>query len=173
MSLSSPGTEALASLAPRHPHRQMGRRETPCSGSAPHRTGTGVPETYAGIAAPRALRNQSPRASPLINGSVKLRDMHLNPAYAVPSVVTPNIRRPGRMDKLSSNGAVDRFPLSNPAAKVGYGPAPGGTHTPDECRSAKLVGKFWLRESRLSVALGTSTRRSRGGEANVRHRCIM
>ncbi|KAH9914057.1 uncharacterized protein BXZ73DRAFT_106703 [Epithele typhae] len=38
MSLTSSGTEALASLARRHPHRHMGRRETACSGFAPHRT---------------------------------------------------------------------------------------------------------------------------------------
>ncbi|KAH9911178.1 uncharacterized protein BXZ73DRAFT_82942 [Epithele typhae] len=46
-----------------------------------------------------------------------------------------------------SKGPVDHFPLSNPAAKVGHGPAPGGTHTPDGCLSTKPVGMIRLRKS--------------------------
>ncbi|KAH9937819.1 uncharacterized protein BXZ73DRAFT_76456 [Epithele typhae] len=89
-----------------------------------------------------------PQSSPTTLTSCVGRTSNL-PVISVSSATqTYQYAKAIRMRRLS-NGAVDRFPLSNPAAKVGYGPAPGGTHTPDECRSdAKLIGKFWLRDSR-------------------------
>ncbi|KAH9915187.1 uncharacterized protein BXZ73DRAFT_106316 [Epithele typhae] len=83
----------------------------------------------------QARMHLGPPLMVLADGSHELRDTRfkITVVSAAPSIAVPRhttafeASRTYRLNK----GAVDRFPLSNPAAKVGYGPAPGGgAHDP-------------------------------------------
>ncbi|KAH9915177.1 uncharacterized protein BXZ73DRAFT_81437 [Epithele typhae] len=119
-------------------------------------TATWAGERQRAVASRRTARKAEDEARmhlrpPLMVLTDGSHETHLKLAGAAVSSTThthhSTVFEASHMYRLSK-GAVDRFPLSNPAAKVGHGPAPGGTHTPDGCLSAKPVGMIRLREIR-------------------------